>query len=198
VSGTINLIHVDQIPKACHESPITKVYWVLAKDLVANHWNPNYVLSPELKLLERSLLVTGWCQPILVTADYHIIDGFHRMRLSLDSPALKAKYEGWVPCAVLDVTEAEAMMLTVRMNRAKGTHGALRMSELVKALIDQHGCDPAEVAAEIGASADEVALLYQDSIFTARDIKNYRYSEAWQPAESTRQKDIKRESTLNT
>ena len=58
------------------------------------------------------------------------------------------------------------------------------MSELVHSLIDEHGCDPAEVAVEIGATADEVALLYQESVFTAKNIKDYRYSKAWVPKES--------------
>lgn len=33
---------------------------------------------------------------------------------------VKARYAGKVPCAVLDVTRDKAMILTIRMNRAKG------------------------------------------------------------------------------
>jgi hypothetical protein len=172
------------LPAACVASPIMAVEWRHAATLTANHWNPNYVMTPELTLLERSLMVTGWVQPVLITPAGTIIDGFHRVQLSKDSPRLLAKYGGFVACAVLDVSEAEARMLTVRMNRAKGTHGALRMSELVRSLIDEYGCDPAEVAVELGATADEVNLLYQDSVFAARNIKDYKYSQAWIPKES--------------
>ena len=161
-----------------------RIEWRRADSLTANNYNPNYVLTPELTLLERSMMVSGWIQPVLITPAGTIIDGFHRVQLSKDSARLKAKFGGFVACAVLDVSEAEAKMLTVRMNRAKGTHGALRMSELVHSLIDEHGCDPAEVAVEIGATPDEVTLLYQESVFTAKNIKDYRYSKAWVPKES--------------
>ncbi len=166
-----------------NEDPINRIEWRDVESLSANAWNPNMVMNPELKLLEISLLSTGWVQPILITTDGTIIDGFHRWMLSKESQALKERYAGMVPCAILDVSPAEAKMLTVRMNRAKGCHVAVRMSELVKSLIDEHGCSPQEVAKEIGATRDEVDLLYQDSLFKARNIEHYRYSKAWVPAE---------------
>ncbi|HLK60327.1 MAG TPA: ParB N-terminal domain-containing protein [Chthonomonadaceae bacterium] len=168
------------------EDPINCIEWRDVDSLNANAWNPNMVMNPELKLLEISLLSTGWVQPILITPDGTIIDGFHRWMLSRESKVLRQRYGGKVPCAILEVSPAEAKMLTVRMNRAKGCHGAVRMSELVKSLIDEHGCSPAEVAREIGATRDEVDLLYQDSIFKARNIEHYRYSRAWVPAEEAR------------
>ncbi len=166
-----------------HADPIATIEWRTAEDLHANAWNPNVVFTMELRLLERSILMTGWVQPVLITKDGTIIDGFHRWMLSRESAQLKERYKGKVPCAVLDVSPAEAMLLTVRMNRAKGTHVAVRMSELVKKLVDEHGYDAQMIAAEIGATRDEVDLLYQDSIFEARNLKDYRYSRAWEPAE---------------
>ena len=127
--------------------------------------------------------MTGWVQPILVAPDGTIIDGFHRWRLALDSEALRKRYSGKVPCAVLDVPRDKAMMLTIRMNRAKGSHVAVRMSEIVRELIDVHHCDPQEVAIELGATKDEIDLLYQDGIFKMKNIEGYRYSKAWYPAE---------------
>ena len=114
--------------------PINTILWLKTELLQANDYNPNAVFSPELKLLERSILKTGWVQPILVSKDYTIIDGFHRYSLSKDSTRIKGKYHGFCPCAVLDVDRSEAMILTVRMNRAKGSHIALRMSAMVKEL----------------------------------------------------------------
>jgi hypothetical protein len=57
------------------------------------------------------------------------------------------------------------------------------MSDLVKALIDRHGCDPDEVATGIGAQRQEVDLLYQGSIFKARKLQDYPFSKAWVPGE---------------
>lgn len=164
--------------------PISRIEWRDAKSLKANDYNPNCVFTPELRLLERSILLTGFVQPVLITKDGTIIDGFHRAMLSRESTALRARYDGKVPCAVLDVPRDKAMILTIRMNRAKGTHVAVRMSEIVRELIDVHHCDPQEVAIEIGATKDEIELLYQDGVFKMKNIEGYRYSKAWYPAET--------------
>lgn len=170
------------------DDPICSIEWVAAAELNANAWNPNVVFKLELKLLETSIVRTGWVQPILISRANTIIDGFHRWRLVQDSKTIRERYEGKVPCARLDVDEAEAKMLTVRINRAKGSHVAVRMSELVKQLIDEHGLMPEEIAVGIGASRDEVDLLYQDSIFKARNLADAPYSKAWYPAESRKTK----------
>lgn len=146
------------------------IEWLAADQLTANDYNPNMVFTAELRLLERSILKQGWIQPLLITPERVVIDGFHRWRLALESELLRAKYGGMVPCATLNVGPDEAMILTVRMNRAKGSHAALGMSALVKRLIDLYGWDPQEVAQEIGANRAEVDLLYQDSIFKERNI----------------------------
>ncbi len=168
------------------DDPIVKIEWVPASELNANAWNPNVVFKQELRLLETSIMRTGWIQPILISRIGTIIDGFHRWRLSQDSKQLAERYGGKVPCSRLDVDEAEAKMLTVRINRAKGTHVAVRMAEIVQQLVDDHGLLPEEIAKGIGANADEVDLLYQNSIFKARNLADAPYSKAWYPAEGGR------------
>lgn len=161
--------------------PIDRITWLKAEDLQANAWNPNIVFDAEFRLLERSILTIGWVQPVLVSRAGTIIDGYHRWRLSIDSAPIRKKYGGLLPCAVLEVGEDEAMVLTVRMNRAKGSHVAVKMSVLVRRLIDGFGWDAQQIAAEIGANRDEVELLYSESIFTSRRIDKWRYSKSWVP-----------------
>ena len=60
-----------------NEQPISNVEWVDVRTLNANDYNPNVVLNQELNLLAFSLLKTGWIQPILITNENVIIDGFH-------------------------------------------------------------------------------------------------------------------------
>ena len=163
--------------------PISKIEWREASSLKANYWNPNRVHKPELKLLEHSLLSTGWIQPILVNKNGMVIDGFHRWRLSQDSEAVKARYGGKLPVAVLPVEDDVAMAITVRINRAKGTHAAVEMHKLVEALVNDFGWSREQIAQEIGAHKNEVDLLLQDGVFKAKDIKNWAYSKAWYPAE---------------
>jgi hypothetical protein len=168
------------------KEPVENIQWIECDDLVANHYNPNRVMNAEMNLIEKSILRTGWIQPILINTNRRIIDGFHRWTLSRLSTELRAKYHGKVPCAVLDVTDAEAMIITVRINRAKGTHLAFRMSDYVKELVEKHGCTLEYLAGEIGATMDEVMLLMRNDMFEHKDIENWAYSEAWFPAESGR------------
>lgn len=165
--------------------PIDHIQWIPSKKLNPNGWNPNVVFNQELKLLEHSLLTIGWAFPILVSRNLLIIDGFHRWMLSMESQALMERDYQTVPCAIIDVDDAEAKMTTVRMNRAKGTHVAVKMSDIVQQLIDDDGKSIEEVAVGIGAARAEVELLYAGDVFKHRDLKNYRYSQAWVPAEVT-------------
>lgn len=161
--------------------PIDSIKWFKATDLKANDWNPNVVMTQELRLLERNILTHGWIQPILVSRELTVIDGFHRWSLSQASEALKARYNGLVPVAVLDLDEAEAMLLTVSINRAKGTHLAFRMSDMVRRLVDVHGLTFEAIEAGIGAYKGEVQLLYQEDVWKRKAIDKHQYSEAWAP-----------------
>ena len=161
--------------------PINNVQWIDANELTANDYNPNVVFSPELRSLERNILAIGWVQPVIASTSKIIIDGFHRTMLSKESKALKKIYNGKVPVVMFDVPRDKAMILTVRMNRAKGSHVAVRMSNMIKELIDEHKWEVVELAKELGATKKEVDLLYQDGVFKFRNIKEYKYSKAWYP-----------------
>lgn len=165
------------------DDPVLNIEWRDADSLEGNDYNPNRVFNKELRLLEFSILRQGWVQPVLINSDGVIIDGFHRVMISRESAKLKKLYNGRVPCCVLPIERPEAMMLTIRINRAKGAHAGVRMAEIVKELIDTHGLDRAHIATEIGAPASEIDLLYQEGVFSAKNIKDYRYSNAWYPAE---------------
>jgi hypothetical protein len=162
--------------------PIDSIRWVAASELEANPWNPNRVHKPELALLEQSILLTGWIQPVLVSREKMIIDGFHRWRLSLDSEPVRSRYGGLLPVAVLDVDRASAMLLTVRINRAKGSHGSVHMSTLVRSLLEL-GIPRDRIKREMGATDLELDLLSAADLFVARDSKSHAYSPSWYPVE---------------
>lgn len=165
------------------KDPIENIQWIDVKDLVANDYNPNMVFNQELKSLERNILDIGWVQPIIVSKDNIIIDGFHRTMLSRDSKKLQDKYKGKVPCVVFDVPRDKAMILTVRMNRAKGSHVALRMNKMVQELVNEYDWDISELATELGATNKEIELLLQKNVFKVfkTEIQKYKYSKAWYP-----------------
>jgi len=163
------------------KDPISRVQWRDSRELKANHYNPNMVMTSELRLLERSILSQGWVQPILITPDGTIIDGFHRATLAKTSKPIVKKYGHQCPVVVLDIPPHRAMCLTVRINRAKGEHQAMKMSDLVKSLVKDHRMTEDEIAAELGATIGEIRLLLADDIFKRRGIDTHTYSRAWVP-----------------
>lgn len=166
------------------EHPVSKVQWIDVNRLQANDYNPNVVISPEFKLLKFSLLQQGWIQPILVCPrgdDFEIIDGFHRATLAKTDKEIAAMTDGKVPVCVMELSEAERKMLTIRINRAKGSHVAVRMHDIVVSLINEHGLSIKDVCQGIGADKSEIELLLTDNVFKAHDIANTPYSRAWEP-----------------
>ncbi len=161
--------------------PIDRIQWIDARTLNPNSYNPNIVMNKELELLRLSMLKQGWIQPIIVNGAT-IIDGFHRYWLSTNDKALIKAFNYQVPVCDLRLSEAEARLLTVRMNRAKGSHIAVKMHNLVTGLVKEYGQDPAYIAEQIGANRDEVELLLKENVFEALEIRKHKYSKAWIPA----------------
>lgn len=154
-------------------SPIENIEWKDPNTLHANDYNPNVVFTKEMRLLEFSLKKQGWIQPILVTANGTIIDGFHRYTIS--------KRNGWlVPCAILDIDDVERRLLTIRINRAKGSHIAIKMSDIVKGLLAD-GVTVEHIAESIGGDKAEVELLSRDNVFEKFSLDGHEYSRSWVP-----------------
>lgn len=162
--------------------PISNVEWVDVEKLSANDYNPNVVFSKEMELLKFSLLRQGWIQPILVTQDFVIIDGFHRASLAKADKQVAAMTDGKVPVVIMQLTDPERMLLTIRINRAKGSHIAIKMSDIIKSLVNEHGMPVADICKEIGATKDEIELLMMENVFKKHNVnKESKYSKAWVP-----------------
>jgi ParB-like chromosome segregation protein Spo0J len=169
-----------------NRQPINSVQWVHVDTLDANDYNPNHVLQQEMNLLKLSMLSQGWIQPVLVSTvsdsdRYVIIDGFHRTTLVKADAKVAAMTDSYVPCVVMDMTVPERKMLTVRINRAKGTHSAMLMHEMVTSLINEHGMSIEDVMKGIGATRHEVNTLLVKDLFERFDVENATYSKAWRP-----------------
>lgn len=164
------------------EMPISRIEWKPVDELSANDYNPNVVYNSEMKLLKFSLLKQGWIQPILVTKDGVIIDGFHRSTLAKVDDEVRAMTGGLVPCVVMELSEPERMLLTIRINRAKGSHIALKMADIIHKLVNDMGLPIQQICDGIGANRDEVELLLRDNVFKKHDLTmESKYSKAWVP-----------------
>lgn len=161
--------------------PISKIEWVDVHLLKANDYNPNVVYTHELNLLKFSILKQGWIQPILVTQDLEIIDGYHRVSLCKTDKDIAKLTDNKVPVVKMQMEDWERKCLTIRINRAKGSHIAVKMSDIIKSLVHDHNMDIKQIAKEIGATKKELDVLLMDNVFKALDVENKTFSNAWYP-----------------
>ncbi len=143
----------------------------------ANTYNPNHVSPDKMALLEESILMNGFCFPVVTIYDkdvdkYIIVDGFHRYLIFKDW--LKANE---IPIIVLEHDMSKRMMATVQFNRARGIHQVELMADLVRALVEQ-GVEDNEIAEKLGMEIEEVYRLKQLTGI-AELFKNATYSKAW-------------------
>ena len=177
--------------------PANNVYWIHNTQIQKNTWNPNRVAPPEMDLLKHSILRNGWLFPILLikstndevrtvgnsniiaaNQQFVIIDGFHRYTAS-QSPEIYALTNGYVPCVFLP--PADVLMVTVHMNRAKGEHGVIQMSNIVKMLI-QAGKSVQDIMQGMGMDEQEVLrLANQQGITKDQIFDQQKFSSSWSP-----------------
>lgn len=178
---------INEIRTAIHQvspfrdEPVDCVLWVKNTQLTPNDYNPNNVAPPEKRLLQKSIEVDGFTQPIVVTntraSTLEIVDGFHRHEIGKGSNTLKLRLKGYLPVTCLEGTRNERIAATIRHNRARGRHQVTAMSEIVREL-SQLGWDDNKISKELGMDSDEVLRLKQinglQELFADR-----HYSRAW-------------------
>lgn len=98
------------------------VQYLDIEQIKPNRWNPNRQSDGEFELLLRSMEDDGFTQPIILipdpdgTTQYVVVDGEHRWR------AAQALGFTKVPGIITNMTLEQAMISTVRHNRARGQH----------------------------------------------------------------------------
>ena len=147
--------------------------------LKPNHYNPNKVAKPELELLEISILSAGWIAPITANPDMEIIDGFHRWTVS-GGKKLMEKFQGFVPVVITEPKDKEEQQMhTIRLNRARGTHGVEPMAKIIQDMVES-GLDKDYIGKKLGMEQDEVLRLALRAGIPMTDlIKKHDYSKAW-------------------
>lgn len=155
--------------------------WVVTELLRGNAYNPNSVATPEMKLLELSILADGFTQPIVVWEvddGYEIVDGFHRHLVGkkLGMPRL--------PVVVIRQTQEDLndrMASTWRHNMARGKHSITGTAAMVRDLKRRNWSNE-KIAKELGMDADQVLRVMQTTGL-ADLFADEEFSEAWEPSE---------------
>lgn len=161
--------------------PISRVEWVEASTLHANDYNPNAVAPPERELIILSILEDGWTQPVVTLPDGEIVDGFHRWRFSQDDPRLIERYHGYVPITRIVVDAVHQKMSTIRHNRARGTHGILKMADIVTGML-KAGVTAKQIQRGLGMDDEEIIRL-STALGMPELASKPNFTHAWKPGE---------------
>ena len=147
-------------------------------------WGANSILRPEKMLLKTSMIDYGWIQPMVVKkSDNTIIDGYQRYLISIDEEKFIKKYGRLVPVIYKDVDEVEAIIMHIRLNRARGIINAYALSRAVKRLIASGKYDENDLSNLFLMHDDEIDLLMSDGLLKKKNWQKYEYSRAWVPIE---------------
>jgi ParB family chromosome partitioning protein len=97
-------------------------------NLKPNPWNPNRMSDEMYHKLKAYIKREGLVEPIVVRPKgegYEILGGFHRWKIARD-----LGYDT-VPCAVVDLDDRRAKILSINLNEMKGQSVSVLLSELV-------------------------------------------------------------------
>lgn len=163
------------------KQPINAMQWVKRSKLKANDYNPNKVAPVELELLKTSIKLSGWTQPIVIRKSYEIVDGFHRWTVSGDKD-ISDLTNGYVPVVFLDdmVDEAQQMCATIIHNRARGNHGILPMTSIVRQMKEKHEYTDEQLIELLGMEQEEIDRLYDYTPMTDKGSQE-EFTKGWVP-----------------
>ena len=116
-----------------------------------NSYNPNLVPKDIFSQLKKSIKKFGIEQPILVREvgdKYVIIDGEHRYKIALEF-GFKT-----VPVVIRDITESEAKIQTINMNRLHGEFNKVKLAGVLKGLQEDYSQE--ELTALTGFSEEDL------------------------------------------
>jgi len=156
-----------------------QVTYMSPEDLKTAEWWSNYMLKPDRDLLLRSAEQYGILNPVVVQKSTNmVIDGHTRLWAALD---LRMEE---IPVVLQDVTNTEAMLMHLQLNRAKGQVVAKRMSNVVKDLLRSGKYSENDLKYHLVMKSDEMDLMVDGSLIKMRKVHEHKYSRAWVPVEA--------------
>lgn len=169
------------VNEGIENQPINQVQWIERDKLKANDYNPNRVAPTELELLKTSIKLSGWTQPIVIREDFTIVDGFHRWTVSGDDE-IKSLTGGQVPVVIVaeKMDKAEQICATIVHNRARGNHGIIPMTNIVRQLREQHKYSDEQIQELLGMEQEEIDRLYDYRPMTEKGSQE-EFSKGWVP-----------------
>ena len=161
------------------------IKYVDASTLKVPDWKCTHTLRPDLLVISSSLLEFGFIEPIhVLKSTSEIIDGSERFKLATNVSRIMEKVKGKIPVIEHDITQLEAMMLHLRLNRGRGFLVAKDVSKVVRKLKQSGKYGKSQFDSLLCMKTDELELMLDGSIIKTRKISEHTYSRAWVPIEA--------------
>jgi len=115
------------------------VVYINVNDIKPNAYNPNRQSEHEFELLCRSIEEDGFTTPALVRKqDMVIVDGEHRWRAAQSVGFTE------IPCVLVEMTDEQMKIATLRHNRARGEEDAELAAAVLRDLVKMGALDEAQ------------------------------------------------------
>ena len=158
------------------------IIYVNVENVRPPEWATTHILTPDIRLLYRSILSYGWLYPLIVRKeDMTIIDGSSRWMVASESDDILV--DGKIPITVVDCDEANAILMHIRLNRAKGSIVAKRLSRAIQRLNDLGYTDEVQIRTALMMTPDEYEVLSEPRLLKNKKLVTHEYSRAWVPIE---------------
>ena len=119
--------------KKAEEKPEIKLVdrkMVSIDNVEPNPWNPNVQEAEIFRVLAQSLREEGFGEPVLArempNGKYQIVNGEHRYRLAIETGMTE------IPVAIVEMTDTQAKLATVRRNRTRGGLDTLKTAAILR------------------------------------------------------------------
>jgi hypothetical protein len=148
-------------------------------------WRANHILASDRTLLIQSMINYQWLSPILVQrSSMSIIDGFSRWVISQNQKEILLRDKGQVPVVLVDIDDADAMIMHVRVNRSRGNLVPARTSELIQQLRSSGKYSDESLSLQMMMTHLEFYTLADGRAIKIKTLKEHEYSKAWIPTEA--------------
>jgi len=160
------------------------VEYVNVNDIRPNAYNPNRQSEHEFELLCRSMEEDGFTTPCVVRkSDMVIVDGEHRWRAAQSIGMTE------VPCVLVEMTDEQMKIATLRHNRARGEEDAELAAAVLRDLAKMGALDEAQDSLML----DDVEMKkLLEEINDPQLLANEEFNEQFEVLKDASGKDIDR------
>lgn len=168
-----------------HPDLSKEIIYLDANTLESPKWRATHTIRPNLLAISSSLQMYGFIQPIHVMGDRKtIIDGSERVSLLNSVKQIGKNIGTKVPVLIHDLSEQEAMIMHLQLNRGNGNIVAKKMSSIIRKLYMSRAYSEKDFDNILCMKREELELMIDGSIFKNRKISEHNYSRAWVPVEA--------------